>query len=59
MKITESKINAFERDLADVLNKHGLDNYAGMPDYILAQYVTNALGALKLANKENERHKSS
>lgn len=54
---TETKINAFERDMAEVLNKHGLDAYAGMPDYILAQYITNALGALKMAHKANEKHR--
>ena len=52
-----SKLAEFEKDIAEVINKHGLDNFANTPDFILAKYVTTCLAALKTANEEKRLHK--
>ena len=51
-----SKIKDFENDIAEVINKHGLDKFANMPDYVLAKYVTTCLASLKTANEEKRLH---
>ena len=33
----------FEKDLAALLNRHGVDNALGVPDYILAEYLRGAM----------------
>lgn len=56
-----SNLDDFERDIAEVVNRHGLDNKIGIPDYILAKYVTTTIAALNTANVEikSERHQYS
>lgn len=51
-----SKILEIEKDLAAVLNKHGVDSMAGVPDYILASYLVTCIAALKTANKSINAH---
>ncbi len=41
--------NALTRDLAEVLNRHGIDNKLETPDHILADYVVAVLRAGELA----------
>ncbi len=36
-KITDS-VKKFESDLSKLINSSGIDNLAGVPDYILAEY---------------------
>lgn len=51
-----SKLADFERDIAKVLNKHGVDAQAKTPDYILAAYVTTCIAALKSASVAQAAH---
>lgn len=39
----------FKRELAGVLNKFSMDNYAGMPDFVLAQAIATILDGLNVA----------
>lgn len=48
--------DAFLRDVASVLNTHGIDTTTGMPDHVLAEYVDHVLSALHTANKAAKRH---
>jgi hypothetical protein len=41
----------FIRELTDLLNKHGLDAWTHTPDYVLANYVTDALDSLRTVNE--------
>lgn len=51
-----SKLSDFEKDIASVLNKHGIDAQAKTPDYILAAYVTTCIAALKSAKVAQAAH---
>lgn len=53
-----SKLDDLERDLAAVLNKHGVDNMVGMPDFIVASYCVTCISALKSAHVKNTVHKA-
>jgi hypothetical protein len=48
-KTGQEKHEAFTRELAVVINKHGVDSELGIPDYILCVYVTNTLLSLRQA----------
>lgn len=42
--------SGFHKELVDLLNKYGIDNYADVPDYLLANYIIGSvlnLDALK------------
>lgn len=39
----------FRRDLASLLNRYGIDNWAEIPDHILADSVANAIPVLRWA----------
>jgi hypothetical protein len=47
-------VNDFERDLAEVLNKHSMDNGSNTPDYILARYLIRCLDNFREVNQERE-----
>lgn len=36
---------SFTEDLRQVINRHSAENISGTPDYILAEFLTNALKA--------------
>ena len=36
----------FKKELAAVINVHGIDNYMNIPDYILSEYLDNCLQGL-------------
>lgn len=36
----------FQNDLRDLLNRHSMDNEAGTPDFILAEFIEAHLDAL-------------
>jgi hypothetical protein len=38
--------NKLRQDLAKVLNSHSIDAQLGIPDYLLAKYLTNQLDQL-------------
>ena len=54
-----SKILEIEKDLAKVLNQHGVDSMSGVPDYILASYLVTCIAALKAANKSIHVHEGN
>lgn len=37
----------FEKELASILNKHGIDNACATPDFILAAYLNDCLAAYR------------
>lgn len=41
---------AFNEELAGVLNRHSLDAYCGVPDYLLASFVVSVLRGLRKMN---------
>lgn len=43
----------FKKDLAAVINKHGIDNRCNTPDFVLAEHVSRTL--LSLSNLTLER----
>lgn len=51
-----SKLKELEKDIAEVLNKHGIDSFTKTPDYILASYVVTCLSALKTAKVAQAAH---
>jgi hypothetical protein len=51
-----SKLQEFEKDLAQVINRHSLDAYTGVADCVLAEYVMNCIEALQTANLKNWIH---
>lgn len=52
----KAKVLAVHRDLSEVLNKHGIDNEVGVPDFILAEYVLAHLGTLKVLDMRLRDH---
>lgn len=47
-----TKMGEFQRDLAGLLNKYGIDNECQMYDWVLAEYMTHSINAL-LSVKQN------
>ena len=57
-----AKVNfsEFEKELAELLNRHGMDSHIGMAAHVLADMITDQLGALRMAlsmQKHIERKK--
>jgi hypothetical protein len=50
------KLEIFEKEIAEVLNKHGIDSQTKTPDFILASYITKCIAALKAAKIAQETH---
>lgn len=46
-----SKLEEFEKDMAAVINKHGLDGACDTPDYVLAEMISTYLGTVKRAKQ--------
>lgn len=55
----KEKLKNLERELAEVINRNGLDNAIGMPDYVIAEYMVTAASALKKAHVANKAHEGS
>ena len=43
-----------EKELANVINKHSLENTSNTPDFILAQYLMSCLNAFDTAVQQRE-----
>lgn len=56
MPTPEEKITQVKKEIAQTLNKHGLDAFYQTPDYILAEYVMDSLIALHHATKATKLH---
>lgn len=39
----------FQRELARLINTHSLERIAGLPDYVIAEYLTQCLVAMNVA----------
>ena len=50
--------NKLRQDLAKVLNSHSVDAELGIPDYLLAKYVTNQLDQLMDLSVEIKKNAS-
>ena len=44
----------FERELVALINKHSKENESNTPDWLLAQYLLNCLGAFNTAIQQRE-----
>jgi hypothetical protein len=42
----------FERQLADLINRHSLENASDTPDFILAEYLKDCLSAYNQATRK-------
>jgi len=47
--------NSFEKELELLLNKHSIENKSDTPDFILAEYIGNALNAFNDATNLREK----
>jgi hypothetical protein len=47
---------SFESELRRILNKYSQENPSNTPDYILAQYMIDCLGAFNAATKHREEY---
>ncbi len=47
-------MSEFERELANLINRHSMENASNTPDYILAQYLLGCLGAFTAATQQRE-----
>jgi len=45
----------FQKDLADLLNRHCAENESNTPDFILAEYMLSCLLAFNAASKKREQ----
>ena len=45
----------FERELCGLINRHSRENGSNTPDFILASYLMQCLGAFEQASNERER----
>lgn len=50
----EEKKPTFKQELTGLINKHGKDGMAGTPDFILAEFLCQCLGAYTNATVRNE-----
>lgn len=55
MAPTDEQPTEFERDIAEVINKHSRENESNTPDFILARYVVRALEAFEAASLHREK----
>jgi len=44
---TGYKMPSFDSELEELINKHGIDNDCGVPDYILASFMIQSLEPLQ------------
>lgn len=52
-----NKMKSLEKDIASVLNKHGIDNLCGTPDFILGEMLVNHLETFAFALLMRQDHK--
>ncbi len=45
-------MDTFGKELAQLINKHSLENLSNTPDFILAKFMSNCLDSFNLATKE-------
>lgn len=46
----------FEKELRALINRHGRDNAANTPDYVLAQFLETCLAAFTTAAQQRDTH---
>ena len=52
---TQAEREALERDLAEVLNRHGVENFSNTPDFLLAEYLVDCADAFAVASRRREQ----
>ena len=52
----EQAMKPFDTELEDLINKHGIDNDCGVPDYILAAFMVQSLEPLKSLVNMRDKH---
>lgn len=55
----KEKLKNIEREFAEVINRNGLDNLVGIPDFIIAEFIVTSISALKTAHGKNKVHGDS
>lgn len=45
----------FQKELRELINKHSIENVSNTPDFILAQFMCDALRAFESSNREREK----
>jgi hypothetical protein len=45
--LAQKHAESFKADLGNLLNRYGLDDFCGIPDYILADHLSKVLVVLK------------
>lgn len=48
---------SFQTELERLINRHSMENGSDTPDYVLAEYLCNALAHFDLATRSRDRHK--
>ena len=48
-------MRTFEEELAEVINRHSVDAECNTPDYVLARYIKDILGAYSKSVKLREK----
>ena len=51
----QSRPPAFKDELQHILNKHGMDNRVGIPDFMLAEFITQMLVNWERMKKQYDR----
>jgi hypothetical protein len=46
---------SFQKELAEVLNRHSKENGSNTPDFILATYLRDCLNAFNEASRDREK----
>lgn len=49
----------FQQELAQLLNRHGLDNRLNIPDFVLAEIIASQLNALETAQKQLDKWRNT
>lgn len=49
----------FQRELTDLINKHSLERPSNLPDWVLAEYLTQCLVALNIATLQTRPAESN
>lgn len=42
--------DSFVRELASAINRHSIDTFCGMPDFLIVEYVLQSLQVLAMTN---------
>lgn len=55
--VYESTEPSFKEELEHLLNKHSMDNQVGIPDFLLAEFLTHLLVDMEHMNRDFDQLK--